>query len=84
MGDFFDPYKVIFDTLVSQDVGHVLAIPELYRGIVEELDYVVLAVVLVRGPGDLTLERIQEVLFDLWEGSTQNKTINSSRREALA
>lgn len=84
MGDFFDSYEVVLDTLVSEDVCHVLAIPELDRGLIEELDDVVLAVVLIRGPGDLTLEWVQEVLFDLWEGSTQNKAIDTSRRETLA
>lgn len=84
MGDFFDSYEVVLDTLVSQHVGHVFAIPELDRRFVEELDDVVLAVVLVRGPGDLALERVEEVLFDLWESSTQNKAIDTSRREALA
>lgn len=83
MGDLLDTYEVVLNTLISEDVGHILTIPELYRGIVEELDDVVLAVVLVRGPGDLTLERVQEVLFDLWKGSTQNKAIDSSRCETL-
>lgn len=58
MGDFFDSYEVVLDTLVSQDVGHIFAVPEFYGGFVKELDDVVLAVVLVRGPGDLALERV--------------------------
>lgn len=84
MGDFFDPYEVVLDTLVSQDVGHIFAIPELDRGVIKELDDVVLSIVLVRGPGDLALERVEKVLFDFWESSTQNKAIDTSRREALA
>lgn len=84
MGDFFDPYEVVLDTLVSEDISHIFAVPEFYRGFVEELDDVVLAVVLVSGPGDLALERIQEVLFDLWKSSTQNKAIDTSRGETLA
>lgn len=84
MGDFFDPYEVVFDTLVSEDIGHVLAIPELYGRIIKKLDTVVLGVVFVGSIGDLALEWVQEVLFDLWEGSTQNKAINAWSGEALA
>ena len=79
VSQFLDSYEVVFDTLVSEDIGHILTIPEFYRGSIPESDDVVFPVVLKGTQWNFTLHWVQKVFLHFGECTAEYESIDYSR-----